>query len=226
MIKLFVSTFGEKVEWIKFKSVIPIEVGVKCRAKETIHYELTDDKDDSISDLNPFFGELTGLYWIWKNYKFNENDIIGFAHYNKILDINSKNVEKIICKNRIQWIVRDPIKIVKHDYKHDIEVIQNILKKQYPSYYYVWQELYDSNGESIAENCVNCEMFYTSVKEFNNYCEFLFGVLFEVSKTIGEVDRSPYHKRYCAFLGERLLSVYLIKNKKTQYNVSAKYPCG
>lgn len=219
MIKLFVSTFGESVEWIKFKQVIPIEVGVKCRSESMVRYDLTDGLEDSISDLNPFFGELTGLYWIWKNYNFCENEIVGFAHYNKILDITPKMVEQLVKDKKIEWIVRDPVKMVKHDYQQDIEVLENILKKYYTSYYSVWKELYNSNGESKTENCVNCEMFYTSVEEFNNYCKFLFGVLFKVFEVIGDVDREPYHKRYCAFLGERLLSVYLIKNNKTQYNV-------
>lgn len=219
MVKLFISTFGEKVEWINLKSVIPIEVGTLGRAKSTIHYELTDESYDSISNLNPYFGELTGLYWIWKNYKFSEGDIIGFAHYNKILDIKLDKVEQLINNKQIDWIVRDPVKMVSHDYKQDVEILENVLEKYYPSYYIVWKQLYDSNGKSITENCVNCEMFFTSIEEFNSYCTFLFGALFEVYNIIGDVDRIPYHKRYCAFLGERLLSVYIIKNNKRQYNV-------
>lgn len=219
MVKLFISTFGANVEWIKFKTIIPIEVGVKCRTTDTIHYNLTDDRFDSISDLNPYYGELTGLYWIWKNYQFNDDDIVGFAHYNKVLDIDSKSVEKIIYEKKAQWIVRDRVRMVEHDYISDIEVLENVLKKHFYSYYCVWKELYNSKGESKIENCVNCEMFYTSVEEFKNYCTFLFGVLFEVQKIIGEVERTPYHKRYCAFLGERLLSVYLEKNQRKEYNV-------
>ncbi len=42
MVGLFVSTFGEKVEWIKFKEIIPIEVGVACRPQSTVHYKITD----------------------------------------------------------------------------------------------------------------------------------------------------------------------------------------
>ena len=33
-----------------------------------------------------------------------------------------------------------------------------------------------------AENCDNCELFYTTVEEFDNYCNFLFGVLLKVRK--------------------------------------------
>lgn len=222
MAKLFISTFGEKVNWIRFKQTIPIEVGVACRPESSVHYETTDCEGESISNLNPFFGELTGIYWLWKNFPFSENEIIGFAHYNKILDINPQKAEQILRKSDVDWIVKKPVRIVKHDYKQDIEVLEDVLKSRFPSYYAVWRQLYYADGESKSETCVACEMFYTSVEEFNLYCEFIFKVLFEVFEKIGEVERVAYHKRYCAFLGERLLAVYLLRNHKTAYNVSVK----
>ena len=218
MIKLFISTFGERVEWIKCKWIIPIEVGAVCRPESTIHYSVTDSGGgSSITHLNPFFGELSGLYWIWKNYQFDEDDIIGFAHYNKVLDISSRKLEKLLSDNKAQWIVRDPIKLKKHSYEADIKVLESVLREDFDTYYSVWQDLYYPTGESKTINCYYCQMFYTTVDEFNNYCEFLFGVLLKVYEKIGEVDREPYHKRYCAFLGERLLSVYLLRNKRNVY---------
>lgn len=41
--------------------------------------------------------------------------------------------------------------------------------------------------------------------------------MFEVKEIIRDVDRSPYDKRYLAFLGERLLSVYLKANNKNVF---------
>ena len=219
MVKLFISTFGEKIDWIRLKQATPIEVGCECRPEATVHYELKDVGGDSISDLNPWFGELTGLYWIWKNHPFAENEIIGFAHYNKILDINPAKAEHILTQGDADWIVRIPIKLVKHAYEQDIEVLESVIRDKFPSYYNAWSELFCENGESRTESCANCEMFYTTVKEFESYCEFLFGVLFEVFNRIGKVDRVPFHKRYCAFLGERLLSVYILANRKSMLNV-------
>ena len=47
---------------------------------------LTEKKGENIRDLNIFYGELTGFYWVWKNLidEFNENDFIGFCHYRKL----------------------------------------------------------------------------------------------------------------------------------------------
>ena len=37
-----------------------------------------DDTGDNISHLNHWFGQLTGLYWVWKN---TDDDIIGTNTY-------------------------------------------------------------------------------------------------------------------------------------------------
>lgn len=50
---------------------------------------LGDDTGDSISQLNPYFCELTGMYWIWKN--FTEADYVGICHYRRYL-INENGV--------------------------------------------------------------------------------------------------------------------------------------
>ena len=50
---------------------------------------LGDDTGDSISQLNPYFCELTGMYWIWKN--FTETDYVGICHYRRYL-INENGV--------------------------------------------------------------------------------------------------------------------------------------
>lgn len=106
-----------------------------------------------------------------------------------------------------------PVKIVRHSFPEDIKIIRDVIRSCYPNYYDAWIQLYDEDGSSKIENCSNCELFYLGQREFEAYCEFLFGVLFKVRSIIGDVNRPPYHKRYCAFLGERLLSVYLLANK-------------
>ena len=56
---------------------IPVHVG--AFGKENIGYQ-RDDEGENISGLNPYFCELTGLYWAWKNL---DADYIGLIHYRR-----------------------------------------------------------------------------------------------------------------------------------------------
>lgn len=78
MIKIFVSTFNKPIMNVEYS--IAIEVGAKNRTE--FIYDLRDDSGNNISSENCYFGELTGLYWIWKNIDFNDDDYVGFCHYN------------------------------------------------------------------------------------------------------------------------------------------------
>ena len=57
---------------------IPIQVGAKVIDNNTGYVK--DDTGISISEKNPYFCELTGLYWIWKNI---DADYYGLVHYRR-----------------------------------------------------------------------------------------------------------------------------------------------
>ena len=213
MIRLYASTFGEPTKWIS--KAVSIEVGAALRTIQREPNTLYDDTGDSISSDNSYWGELTGLYWIWKNVSFEEDDIFGFCHYNKCLE--PSGIEKAFHEHADSpfWIVREPEAIVPHDYLEDIQILRDVLKIEDISYLEAWDALYDETGASVGgkKNCYCMQMFYTDKQSFLDYCDFLFRVLFQVREQIGDCDRPAYHKRYCAFLGERLLSVYLLRNQ-------------
>ena len=69
----------------------PIKVG-----GGTLEGCLTDDIGDNISKLNPYYCELTGHYWVLKNYLNNCNEkYIGFAHYRRLPDLTNITCEDI-----------------------------------------------------------------------------------------------------------------------------------
>ena len=67
---------------------LPLHVG--AAGKESIGYE-RDDSGENISDLNPNFCELTGLYWAWKQLK---EDYIGLVHYRRLFAMKGQTLSE------------------------------------------------------------------------------------------------------------------------------------
>ena len=57
---------------------VPLQVGRACH--EPLGYA-ADHTGDSISALNAYYSELTGVYWLWKNYR--DTDAVGICHYRR-----------------------------------------------------------------------------------------------------------------------------------------------
>ena len=89
---------------IKKLSYIPVGLGSKTFSNNCF----TDKGGLNISNKNPYYGEYTFHYWIWKNYLKNINTKwVGFCQYRKFFakeelknnNITFENLEKIIFKN-------------------------------------------------------------------------------------------------------------------------------
>ena len=75
-IKIIVATH-KKAKMPTQNSYLPIQVGA------SINPDLGYTKDntgENISNKNPYYSELTGLYWAWKNL---DSDYIGLVHYRR-----------------------------------------------------------------------------------------------------------------------------------------------
>lgn len=108
-----------------------------------------------------------------------------------------------------------------HAQKDELNAITAILKKYYPRYYESWTKIYNVDGSS--NQCNNAQLFITTGKYFNLYCNFLFDVLKRMRIIIGDKKGSPYDVRYCAFMGERLLTVFIVANNLSYKEYSIKY---
>ena len=67
------------------KMYIPVQVGAE--GKEKIEEYTQDNIGENISSRNPYFCELTGLYWAWKNL---DADYIGLSHYRRHFSLSNK----------------------------------------------------------------------------------------------------------------------------------------
>ena len=74
----------------KYQAYLPVHVGAE--GKDSIGYR-PDNRWENISTKNPYFCELTGLYWAWKNL---DADFIGLVHYRRYF--TRKEVRNIEAK--------------------------------------------------------------------------------------------------------------------------------
>jgi len=170
-----------------------------------------DDGIDNISNENRRLCELTGIYYIWKNIFLTDMmpDIIGYCHYRRhfLLPVNWQN--KFCGENAIDVILATPLLVQpslaeNFKFRHYAAVwdeLMRILKEKYPYCYGKAVEFFDNGLYSP------CNMFITRKEIFNNFCEWVFPILFTLLDKIGEID-NPYQNRYAAFVSERLMSFY------------------
>lgn len=190
---------------------------------------LKDNEGDNISEKNKSYCELTALYWAWKNLN---KKYIGLCHYRRYFskekkisifkDINMEKRKQLIMEEKeCEGILKNydiilPKKIflnnlfveqhyekyhnikdlkkvrdvIKFLYKDDLVFFDRIMKEKY---------LYPYN------------MFVMNKEFLNEYCTWLFNILFRVEKIIDISSYDAYQARVYGFLAERLFNVWLLK---------------
>lgn len=215
---------------------IPFQVGAVY--KPEIGY-LRDDTGDNISFKNNSYCELTGLYWIWKNV---DDDIIGLCHYRryfvtlygKIMNIlwhkssgfyNKKNISKklqkcdIIVHNYTFFRTSVKQQYTQGHYLSDLIELEKIIYNYYYEYYSAFKHV--MNGHKVRL----LNMFIIKKEYLDKYCEWLFTILEILEKKIDICKYDSYQKRVFGFLAERLLDVWIYKNKlkvKNGYTINSE----
>lgn len=197
---------------------IPLQVG--CSTHPDYGY-LRDDSGDNISDKNKYYSELTGLYWIWKNY--TDADYLGLCHYRRFFLNNDGTLmtEKDYMDILSQYdVMISQAETGGFDYKtiygrshdiHNLEETGQVIKKLYPDYYDTFQEVISDS------RCYVGNLFVAPKELFFSYCEWLFHIFFELEKRIDVSSYDDYHMRVFGFLSEQLLIVW-IKHNKLSYH--------
>ena len=201
---------------------LPIQVGAE--GKEDLGL-IKDNEGDNISTKNPFYCELTGLYWAWKNLKA---DYIGLAHYRRHFATTEKKkgskdkFEKIAKREEIEKLLEETDIIlpkkrkyyIENLYKHyehtmyvePLEETEKIIKKKYPKYLDEFEKLHKRTSAHMFN------MFIMKKEMFEQYCEWLFEILFELEKKCDPNNYDKFHARYLGRISELLLDVWINTN--------------
>ena len=183
--------------------------------------EFTDATGDNIASLNPFYSELTALYWIWKNYRCDPDAIVGMVHYRRFFgypSVTSVFRKEIISSNEIYAQMADADMLVpqgryfkyglygqyaKSHMLSDLDACLAYLKDQH------WlSDVLEQRFKAEKTGAI-CNMLVTRKILFDEYCSWLFSILFAVEPTLHLGDREPYQRRGMGFLSERLFNLWL-----------------
>ena len=214
----------------------PIHVG-----KEKSGVELNiqgDDTGENISEKNGSFCELTGIYWAWKNLK--DIDVIGLCHYRRYFDFHKQtlsylpstvfkteqlpNVDFSIPEDILEKVQHGGIVVPKRnnydcsiylDYckchiSDDLRVLDDVIHEtQNNQFRYAYNRVMHTKHKLIHYN-----MFLMRWKDYDEYCNWLFPILFEVEKRTDITHYNAVQKRIYGYMAERLFNVWLFAKKK------------
>ena len=221
-IKVIVATH-KKYQMPTDKLYLSLHVG--SEGKEDLGYQ-KDNVGKNISKKNPFFCELTGLYWAWKNL---DADYIGLVHYRRYFTM-SKNPGKttnekfknvltlketkellketdIILPNKRKYYIENLYDHYKHTmYIEPLDETRNILEEKYPKYL----EEFDKLHKRTSAHMFN--MFIMKKDILDDYCKWLFDILFELEKRMKDKEYDSFHSRFYGRVSELLLDVYINTN--------------
>lgn len=199
----------------------PVHVGAEGKDPfevKAAHPILPDNEGDNISAKNPNYCELTGLYYMWKNVP---SDYLGLSHYRRYFSANrnSDKWERIAGRKEIaqQLAKSDIILPVKRNYfietnysqyvhahhEEDLRMTRNIIKKYHPEFL----RAYDESMKRTSGHRFN--MFVMRRDIADEYCEWLFSILFELEKHLDISNYSMNDARVFGFVSERLLDPWI-----------------
>lgn len=222
-IKIFVMTH-KIFERPKDAMYVPLQVGHALKGTLDESYLRDDDGEDNISGQNPFFSELTGMYWIWKNYR--DADCVGVCHYRRFPVVREGTGERLMTERDCERILREydlitTEKLTLHsnyydgfavDHNlHDLQVTEQVVREKYPEYYDCFERLVHSDQVYFGNICVMPKVLY------DRYCSWLFDILFEVQRRIDVSGYDGYRKRVFGFLSEFLQMVWIQVNGLRPY---------
>lgn len=182
----------------------------------------SDAEGDNISEKNPYYCELTCLYWAWKNL---QADYVGLCHYRRYFAgsrLGNKWTRLLSGKEAEDLLKTVPVLLPKprhyfietnySQYAHahngkDLDMARAVIEEKYPGYTAAFDRVM---GRTSGHHF---NMFVMRRDILDAYCSWLFDILFTLEPRIDTTGYDVYNKRVFGFIGERLLDVWLETNR-------------
>lgn len=194
---------------------LPLHVG--AQGKAPIGFT-GDNTGENISEKNPTFCELTGLYWAWKNL---DAEYIGLAHYRRHFGGSRKGapMERVLTRRQAEILLRGKdgllpglrkyyIETLYDHYAHTchvepLDVAGDIIREKYPEYAEAFAALKTRRSAHMFN------MFVLRREHLDAYCTWLFSILFELERRVDARQYDAFHARFFGRVSELLLDVWL-----------------
>lgn len=193
------------------------ELKNQCLAQQHV----LDCTGKHISHLNYLLGDLTGLFWIWKN---TDHEFVGTNQYRRFFDDNQLKSLAPLDSNILYVSQFIPLNMnIWEHYQRchgniGIKLLTKAVQlKRIPITPEHMDLLYSRYHLST------CNTFFASKPVFDRTCELLFETIFELYHGTKYVldfiqadihsGRPPTEKRLLAFLAERILNIFYYNRK-------------
>ena len=193
----------------------PIQVG---GSDDDFPGYIRDNSGENISEKNPSFCELTALYWVWKNAK---DEYKGLVHYRRFFGRRpfSSSAADILSHDELAAMLRECDIIAARPVRYHVNAreqllmeccspenfdkLEAIVSRTQPTYADAFRRFFAGN------RAAQYNMMFCREELFNEYCTWLFPMLFELEKHVDLSGANDYQRRLFGFLSERLLNVWI-----------------
>ena len=187
-----------------------------------------DNVGENISALNGSYSELTGLYWLWKN---SDAPIKGLVHYRRhfrtadpskrsakdrfdriatgedFADVFEKTAAQVIVPKARDYV----IDTIEGHYRHtlpaeQLDATRDVIEGLYPPYL----PAFDAEMAGTKAHMFN--MLVAGADVFDAYCEWLFPLLGNIERHLGDKNYDAFNARWPGRISEHLLDTWLATN--------------
>lgn len=199
----------------------PIQVGKALHPDVNLIGYQPDNEGINISDKNANYCELTAIYWGWKNL---DADYVGLVHYRRYLGVRkerdallsvltTEEAEKlckendIVLPNKRRYYIETIFSHYGHTHdKSHLEKTRGILSDYSPEYLQAFDKVMNRRWAHMFN------MFIMKKSLMDEYCSWMFPILFELEKQVDVKGLSPFDARLFGRISEFLLDVWILKN--------------
>ena len=167
---------------------------------------------DNIDFLNPWYCELTGLYYLWKHVN---DDIVGLEHYRRCF-VNANDEQ--IDENKVNIILSThDIILNRYDFAEKDHMYKwNLKQNRMPEFKKLFTiiKMYDPKladycleYQKTHNYCYEGNMFICRKKVIDEYCEFIFDILDLYIKGEKHFNKALI-PRICGYLAEYIFGAW------------------